>query len=207
MKKFLFFALLSTIILTGCTKPSEEVDNSNESDTSIFISNKPRPMEKPELTIDQSKTYTAKFVTNYGEFTVELDAANKPITTNNFVYLARNNFYDGVIFHRIIDGFMIQGGDPEGLGTGGPGYKFEDELDAPNSNIKGSISMANAGPNTNGSQFFINLVNNNFLDDKHTAFGNVIEGMEVVEEIGVVEVMGSSPVEPVVIMSIEIIEN
>lgn len=109
-----------------------------------------------------------------------------PITTGNFVMLVEKGFYNGVIFHRVIDGFMIQGGDPRGTGTGGPGYTIKDEFThaGGNKNNRGTISMANAGPNTGGSQFFINLVDNNFLDTKHPAFGEVIEGMDVVDKIG-----------------------
>ena len=106
-----------------------------------------------------------------------------PITAGNFQTLVEKGFYNGVIFHRIIDGFMIQGGDPDGNGRGGPGYTIEDEFLPNNQNNKGTISMANAGPNTGGSQFFINLVNNNFLDSKHPVFGKVIEGMDIVDKI------------------------
>jgi peptidylprolyl isomerase len=108
-----------------------------------------------------------------------------PITTGNFIKLVQEGFYDGIIFHRVIDKFMIQGGDPTGTGMGGPGYEIKDEFThkPKNSNERGTISMANAGPNTGGSQFFINTVNNNFLDSKHPAFGKVIEGMEVVDKI------------------------
>ena len=110
-----------------------------------------------------------------------------PITTGNFQELVENGFYNGIIFHRVIDGFMIQGGDPEGTGMGGPGYEITDEFTDHNRNDRGTIAMANAGPNTGGSQFFINLVDNNFLDDKHPAFGKVIEGMDVVDAIGKVQ--------------------
>jgi peptidylprolyl isomerase len=110
-----------------------------------------------------------------------------PITTGNFQKLVEQGFYNGVIFHRVIDGFMIQGGDPEGTGMGGPGYNIADEFTDHNRNDRGTISMANAGPNTGGSQFFINLVDNSFLDDKHPAFGKVIAGMDVVDAIGKVQ--------------------
>nr|WP_287849304.1 peptidylprolyl isomerase [Methanothrix sp.] len=116
--------------------------------------------------------------TSMGNITIQL-YSDMPITTGNFLSLVEKGFYDGVIFHRIIDGFMIQGGDPEGTGMGGPGYTIEDEFTDNNRNDRGTIAMANAGPNTGGSQFFINLVDNNFLDDKHPAFGKVIEGMDV----------------------------
>ncbi|MBW2964620.1 peptidylprolyl isomerase, partial [Candidatus Woesearchaeota archaeon] len=108
--------------------------------------------------------------TNMGNITIEM-ASDMPITTGNFVKLVKQGYYDGIIFHRVIDGFMIQGGDPKGTGTGGPGYTIKDEFTDHNRNNRGTISMANAGPNTGGSQFFINLVNKNFLDSKHPVFG------------------------------------
>ena len=120
--------------------------------------------------------------TNKGDITIQLDPA-MPITAGNFEQLSRSGFYNGVIFHRVIDGFMIQGGDPTGTGMGGPGYKIPDEFTPRNRNDRGTISMANAGPNTGGSQFFINLVNNNFLDSKHPVFGKVIAGMDVIDAI------------------------
>lgn len=123
--------------------------------------------------------------TTLGPITIELDSA-MPITAGNFEKLVRQGFYDGTIFHRVIAGFMIQGGDPKGDGTGGPGYKIKDEFGPNNRNDRGTISMANAGPNTGGSQFFINLVDNNFLDRKHPVFGRVVEGMDVVDEIAAV---------------------
>ena len=118
-----------------------------------------------------------------GEITLEL-YPDMPITAGNFQKLVEKGFYDGTIFHRIIDGFMIQGGDPTGTGRGGPGYAIKDEFTRKNKNDRGTISMANAGPNTGGSQFFINLVDNNFLDKAHPAFGKVVEGMEVVDAMG-----------------------
>jgi len=123
--------------------------------------------------------------TTEGDITILL-YDDMPITTGNFEKLVKSGFYDNVIFHRVIDGFMIQGGDPEGTGMGGPGYTIKDEFThaGGNKNNRGTISMANAGPNTGGSQFFINLVNNNFLDTKHPAFGKVISGMDVVDKIG-----------------------
>src|SRR3989344_3605971 len=120
--------------------------------------------------------------TNQGDITIELDS-NMPITAGNFEKLVKQGYYDGVIFHRVIDGFMVQGGDPTGTGSGGPGYNIKDEFSANNRNDRGTISMANAGPNTGGSQFFINLVDNNFLDSKHPVFGKVVEGMDVVDKI------------------------
>jgi len=123
--------------------------------------------------------------TSEGDITIEL-YSDMPITTGNFEKLVKSGFYDNVIFHRVIDGFMIQGGDPEGTGMGGPGYTIKDEFThaGGNKNNRGTISMANAGANTGGSQFFINLVDNNFLDPKHPAFGKVIKGMDIVDKIG-----------------------
>ncbi len=121
--------------------------------------------------------------TSMGDITIRL-FDDMPITTGNFKSLVEKGFYNGVIFHRVIDGFMIQGGDPEGTGMGGPGYTIKDEFTDHNRNERGTISMANAGPNTGGSQFFINLEDNSFLDDKHPAFGKVIAGMDVVDAIG-----------------------
>ena len=122
--------------------------------------------------------------TNYGNIVIEI-YEKMPITAGNFKKLVSKGFYDKVIFHRIIDGFMIQGGDPTGTGTGGPGYEIKDEFthSSLDKNNRGTIAMANAGPNTGGSQFFINLVNNNFLDGKHPVFGKVIKGMDVVDKI------------------------
>lgn len=131
------------------------------------------------------------FKTNQGDIEIELYTDKMPITAGNFEKLVRRGFYDGTIFHRVINGFMIQGGDPTGTGRGGPGYTIKDEFGKPNKNERGTISMANAGPNTGGSQFFINLVNNDFLDDKHPVFGRVTKGMEVVDRIGKTEVDGN----------------
>lgn len=138
----------------------------------------------PPMTIDPSASYRATIVTEAGEIEFDLWAEKAPKTVNNFVFLARQGFYDGVIFHRVIDDFMAQTGDPTGTGTGGPGYRFEDEFhtdlqhDGP-----GVLSMANAGPGTNGSQFFITHVATPWLDGKHTVFGKVRQGMEVLRSI------------------------
>src|SRR6476469_3871191 len=138
----------------------------------------------PAMSIDTAKNYSAVIDTNRGKITVDLFAKDAPKTVNNFVFLAKDKFYDGVTFHRVIPNFMIQGGDPTGTGTGGPGYKFEDEVKAnPHKHQVGSLSMANAGPNTNGSQFFITHVATNWLDGKHTVFGKVLKGQEVVNAI------------------------
>jgi cyclophilin family peptidyl-prolyl cis-trans isomerase len=126
---------------------------------------------------------TATFTTNKGTFRVELFEDRAPVTTRNFIDLAEHGFYDGLIFHRVIDGFMIQGGCPQGTGTGGPGYTFEDEINE-HKVVRGALAMANAGPDTNGSQFFIvTAAATPWLDGKHTVFGRVTSGMEVVDRI------------------------
>lgn len=164
----------------------------------------------------QKETFLMK--TNMGDITIELFNDTRPITAGNFSKLAKEGFYDGIKFHRVIDGFMIQGGDPlsaddskkDYWGTGGPGYKIEDEFEGGNSNVRGTLSMANAGPNTGGSQFFINLVDNNPLDGKHSVFGKVLSGMDVVDAIGSVDVdvdNGNKPISPVVIESVRLVEG
>ena len=148
-----------------------------------------------------------KLETNKGDIVIKL-YSDMPITIGNFEKLVKQGFYNGVIFHRVIDGFMIQGGDPQGTGMGGPGYTIKDEFThaGGNKNNKYTISMANAGPNTGGSQFFINLVNNNFLDTKHPAFGEVIEGINVVDAIAKVETDGGDrPLKDVVIVKASVI--
>lgn len=143
--------------------------------------------------------------TNMGTITIAL-AADMPITAGNFETLVQKGYYNGVIFHRVISGFMLQGGDPTGTGRGGPGYAIKDEFSPVNKNDRGTISMANAGPNTGGSQFFINLVNNNFLDGKHPVFGKVVEGMDVVDTIGKTKTgPGDRPVKDIVIVKAEIV--
>jgi peptidyl-prolyl cis-trans isomerase B (cyclophilin B) len=136
------------------------------------------------MTIDAKKKYTATFNTSRGEIVCELYAKDKPITVNNFVFLAKEKFYDNSVFHRVINDFMIQGGCPQGTGYGGPGYKFEDEIKGKTNVHKvGSLSMANAGPGTNGSQFFITHVETGYLDPKHTVFGQVTKGQDVVNSV------------------------
>ncbi len=134
----------------------------------------------PAMTIDPKKHYTATFKTAKGDIVVELFAARAPRMVNNFVFLAREGFYDNTTFHRVLKGFMAQGGDPTGTGRGGPGYRFDDEFDPGLKHDKpGILSMANAGPNTNGSQFFLTHVPTPHLDGRHAVFGQVIEGMDV----------------------------
>jgi peptidyl-prolyl cis-trans isomerase B (cyclophilin B) len=139
----------------------------------------------PTLAIDPTKSYTATFETAKGKIVCELYPKEAPNTVNNFVFLARDGFYNGLKFHRVIEDFMIQGGCPHGTGTGGPGYKFADELSPGKSRTHkvGSLSMANSGPNTNGSQFFITHIVTDWLDGKHTVFGQVTEGQKVVDAI------------------------
>lgn len=153
--------------------------------------------------------------TNKGDITLEIFTGQAPITTENFLKLAKAGFYDDTKFHRVIDGFMIQGGDPltkddnqmARWGTGGPGYTIQDEFAPGLSNVRGTISMANAGPNTGGSQFFINTTDNVFLDGKHAVFGRVTAGMEVVDAISKVKTGAADrPVEAVVIQSVEVKE-
>ena len=133
----------------------------------------------PEMTIDPDKTYHATFNTAKGPIKIKLFAKEAPITVNNFVFLAKNGFYDGTTFHRVIPGFMAQGGDPTGTGTGGPGYKIKDEFHPQLRHTKaGLLSMANAGPNTGGSQFFITYGRTPHLDNRHAIFGEVVEGLE-----------------------------
>jgi len=154
--------------------------------------------------VGESISNIAIIKTNYGSITIELFTDDMPITTNNFVNLSKKGFYDGVIFHRIISGFMIQGGCPDGTGMGGPGYTIDCEFAGYNNNSRGTISMANAGPNTGGSQFFINLVDNHFLNNRHAVFGRVIEGMDVVDAIGAVETdAGDRPASDVIIETIK----
>ena len=159
------------------------------------------------------KNRTAVFETNMGTFELELFESQMPITTKNFIDLAEKGFYDNTRFHRVIEGFMVQGGDPLSKddskkarwGTGDPGYKIKDEFAKGLSNVRGTIAMANAGPNTGGSQFFINVVDNTFLDGKHPVFGKVVEGMEVVDEIVSVETDGQDkPVESVIVKKVTI---
>lgn len=136
----------------------------------------------PEMTIDLAKSYAATLHTNHGDIAIEFDAPKSPLTVNNFVFLAREGFYDGVIFHRVISGFMIQGGDPTGTGTGGPGYRFRDELEGAGEYSRGTVAMANAGPNTNGSQFFI-MHRDYGLPHSYSIFGKVTAGLDAVDSI------------------------
>jgi peptidyl-prolyl cis-trans isomerase B (cyclophilin B) len=140
--------------------------------------------QPPAMEIDPKKKYTATISTNRGDIVIDLAPQYAPKTVNNFVFLARQGYYDGVTFHRVISNFMVQGGDPTGTGRGGPGYKFEDETKGnPLKHTTGVLSMANAGPGTNGSQFFITHSPQPHLDGKHTVFGTVVKGQDVVDSI------------------------
>jgi len=164
---------------------------------------------QPDLVIDAANEYRAVIRTNKGDITVELFADRSPTTVNNFVFLAREGFYDGVIFHRVINGFMIQGGDPTGTGTGGPGYRFRDELEASKEfgYAPGILAMANAGPNTNGSQFFL-MHRDNPLPPAYAVFGRTIEGLEVIDAIATTPTGANDrPLTDVVIQGVDIVET
>ena len=183
----------------------DQLQETADKDTSM---NQKQP---PDMQIDLTKTYTAVLTTAGGDITIQLFADKAPITVNNFVALSRENFYAGTIFHRVIDGFMIQGGDPEGTGAGGPGYQFNDEpFDG--EYTRGTVAMANAGPNTNGPQLFI-MHKDYPLPKNYVIFGKVSSGIDVLDKIATAEVTDSGlgekskPVNPVKIHSIEIIEE
>ena len=160
----------------------------------------------PEMGIDPSKRYTATMETSMGTLVIALDPIAAPITVNNFVFLAAQHYYDGIIFHRIIQGFVCQGGDPDGNGRGGPGYKFADELPKPGKYQIGSLAMANAGPNTNGSQFFlISGPSGVQLPPAYSLFGQVVKGLDIVEMMQNVPTgPGDRPKDDVVIRSVTI---
>jgi cyclophilin family peptidyl-prolyl cis-trans isomerase len=161
----------------------------------------------PDLTIDASKSYSAILDTNHGEMVIQFDPGRSPLSVNNFVFLANEGFYDGVIFHRVIENFMIQGGDPTGTGTGGPGYRFRDELEGSGDYSRGTVAMANAGPNTNGSQFFI-VHKDSRLPHSYSIFGKVTSGMEAVDSIASSDTDSSDrPREDVVINKVTIAEE
>ena len=165
----------------------------------------PQYASPPQMVIDPAKTYTATIETTAGTMTAQLFASDAPRTVNNFVFLAREGFYNDVIFHRVISGFMIQGGDPTGTGTGGPGYRFDDEPVA-RQYLRGTLAMANAGPNTNGSQFFV-MHADYPLPPNYTIFGKLSAGEEVVDAIaGAPTGAQDRPVEPVAIKSVTIAE-
>ncbi len=167
--------VLVTLLLTSCgVTPSEPAPVPTSKPMSYSA--------PPPMTIDTSKQYTATIETGKGNIVLELFASDVPLTVNNFVFLAREGFYNGTTFHRIIPDFMAQGGDPTGTGTGGPGYKFADEF-TEHTHVTGALSMANAGPNTNGSQFFITYTPQHHLDGHHSVFGQLVDGMDVLKAI------------------------
>lgn len=160
----------------------------------------------PDHTLDTSKSYRAHLDTTQGPITIELDPGRAPIAVNNFCFLAREGFYDGVIFHRVVPGFVIQGGDPTSSGRGGPGYQFRDEIEGEGNYARGTVAMANSGPNTNGSQFFICL-DAVVLPHAYTIFGSVTDGMEAVDTIADLPRQGETPTADAVINSVEVVEE
>ncbi|MGB6873975.1 MAG: peptidylprolyl isomerase [Dehalococcoidia bacterium] len=174
-------AIVIVLIVVIARIPAHEGDNG--------LSPKPKTYSAPPaMTIDTSKQYSATIETEKGNLVLELFASDVPITVNNFVFLARDGFYDGTTFHRVIPGFMAQGGDPTGTGAGTPGYRFDDEF-SEHTHVTGALSMANSDANTNGCQFFITLGPQHHLDGTHSVFGQLIEGMDVLERIEQGDVM------------------
>ena len=212
MKKIIFLALITFI---SCSNESDTLNesvqlNANEQEGDVLNNNKVYD-SMPEMNIDISTKYTAVIKTSMGDMLVDFFTEEAPMTVNNFINLSRDGYYDNVIFHRVISGFMIQGGDPSGTGHGEmgkyPGYKFEDELNNQRSYEKGILAMANAGPDTNGSQFFIMHVDYP-LPYQYTIFGFVTEGLDIIDKIASVETGdGDKPVNDVVIETVEVREN
>ena len=210
MKKYLILFLLFSL----CTSSEETEIIPLETTTSSTIGEQMSDKiydSQPTMQIDLSKSYTAVIKTNLGDMTVEFFTEDAPNTVNNFISLSKDGYYDNVIFHRVISGFMIQGGDPSGTGHGDygkfPGYEFEDELNNQRPYEKGILAMANRGPNTNGSQFFIMHVDYP-LPYSYTIFGQVVDGFDVIDKIASVETdSADKPTTDVVISTVEVIEN
>jgi cyclophilin family peptidyl-prolyl cis-trans isomerase len=213
-KQKIFFTVLVIVFILGgffLLRSPSTTENPVLSETtknSAEVTTTKKSMPTPKMEIDKSKKYTATLKTTEGDIAIELFADKTPITVNNFVALAKKNFYNNTIFHRVIKDFMIQGGDPTGTGSGGPGYQFDDEK-FDGEYVKGTVAMANAGPNTNGSQFFI-MHGEQALPKNYVIFGQVVEGMDTVDKIATAETesngMGemSKPVAPVKINNISI---
>ena len=212
MKKFLIILLLVTFCSADQAEDENDIKIENESTTTIGVTMNDKVYdEQPNMNLNTDSTYSAVIKTNFGEMTVEFFTDDSPLTVNNFITLSKDGYYDNVIFHRVISGFMIQGGDPSGTGHGDygkyPGYEFEDELNNQRPYEKGILAMANRGPDTNGSQFFI-MHADYPLPYSYTIFGKVTDGIEVVDKIASVETdSADKPTEDIVISTVEILEN
>jgi cyclophilin family peptidyl-prolyl cis-trans isomerase len=213
MKKFIIIFLLLSFCSSGVEETTEETKAQIDKTTTTIGEDMSDKIydNQPEMNINTNSSYTAVIKTNLGDMTVEFFTDDAPITVNNFISLSKDGYYDNVIFHRVISGFMIQGGDPSGTGHGDygkyPGYKFDDELNNQRPYEKGILAMANAGPNTNGSQFFIMHVDYP-LPYSYTIFGQVVDGFDIIDKIASVETdSADKPTTDVVISTVEITEN